>query len=60
MGAMVYSVAWVMQDLYHQPYFLTPPALTQGTFHAGSTALADALRRCVYSSEVYDLAARTL
>ena len=22
MGIMVYSVLWVMQDLYHQPYVL--------------------------------------
>ena len=21
MGAMLYSLSWVMQDLYHQPYF---------------------------------------
>ena len=21
MGTMVYSLVWVMQDLYHQPYF---------------------------------------
>ena len=24
MGIMVYSLVWVMQDLYHQPYLLSP------------------------------------
>ena len=23
MGIMIYSLLWVMQELYHQPYFLT-------------------------------------
>ena len=24
MGIMVYPLLWVMQDLYHQPYFADP------------------------------------
>ena len=29
MGIMLYSVLWIMQDLYHQPY-LAPPPLPPG------------------------------
>ena len=39
MGIVVYSLLWVMQDVYHQPYCSTPPKnLETGlrTIRAGS------------------------
>ena len=30
MGIMVYSLLWVMQDLYHQPYWQMPKVTKRG------------------------------
>ena len=32
MGIMVYSLLWVMQDLYHQQYVLNLPSVSQCPF----------------------------
>ena len=34
MGIMVYSLFWVMQDLYHQPSLLYVPSLFEQGFRA--------------------------